>query len=451
MLNPSPATAAGSEPLDTGWSRPSDAPSMPEVHRSVAVMRGSWLRRMLSFLGPGFLVAVGYVDPGNWATGLAGGSAFGYGLLWVIMLSNLMAMLLQSLAARLGIATGRDLAQACRDHYPRPVVLALWVLCELAICATDLAEVIGTAIALNLLFDIPLSLGIGITALDVLLVLWLQQRNFRYLEILTVSLVLLILACFAINVVMASPDLGDVARGLIPGHEIIRNPSMLYIAIGIIGATVMPHNLYLHSSVVQTRRYDLTHEGRRQAIQFSVLDVVAALTIALFINAGILVLSAAAFHETGRQDVAEIQDAYRLLSPVLGVSGASLLFGIALLASGKSSTITATLTGQIVMEGFLSLRMPPWLRRLVTRGLAIVPALLVVLYYGESGIARLLIVSQAVLSLQLPFAIVPLIRFTSDQRKMGKFVNPRWMTVAGCAIALVIVILNLTVLAQTFL
>ena len=450
MLNPSPATPAGSE--DAGWARPSDAPSMPEVHRSVRVRRGgSWLRRMLGFIGPGFLVAVGYVDPGNWATGLAGGSAFGYRLLWVIMLSNLMAMLLQSLAARLGIATGRDLAQACRDHYPRPVVVALWLLCELAICATDLAEVIGTAIALNLLFDIPLSLGICITALDVLLVLWLQQRNFRYLEVLTVSLVLLILACFAINVVLASPSLVDIAGGLVPSVEIMRNPSMLYIAIGIIGATVMPHNLYLHSSVVQTRRYDLTHEGRRQAIQFSTLDVVAALTIALFINAGILVLSAAAFHETGRHDVAEIQDAYRLLSPVLGVSGASLLFGIALLASGKSSTITATLTGQIVMEGFLSLRMPPWLRRLVTRGLAIAPALLVVLYYGESGVARLLIVSQAVLSLQLPFAIVPLIRFTSDQRKMGKFVNPRWMTVAGCVIALVIVVLNLTVLAQTLL
>jgi manganese transport protein len=451
-MNPSPVAPTGSEPLDASWTQERSAPSMPEVHRSVSVRRGgSWLRRLMSFLGPGFLVAVGYVDPGNWATGLAGGSAFGYGLLWVIMLSNLMAMLLQSLAARLGIATGRDLAQACRDHYARPVAVALWLLCELAICATDLAEVIGTAIALNLLFDIPLSLGICITALDVLLVLWLQQRNFRYLEALTVSLVLLILICFAINVALSHPNLADVARGLLPSGEVMRNPNMLYIAIGIIGATVMPHNLYLHSSVVQTRRFELSHEGRRQAIQFSVLDVVAALTIALFINAGILILSAAAFHETGRHDVAEIQDAYRLLSPVLGVSGASLLFGIALLASGKSSTITATLTGQIVMEGFLSLRMPPWLRRLVTRALAIVPALLVVLYYGETGVARLLIVSQAVLSLQLPFAIVPLIRFTSDSRKMGAFVNPRWMTVAGCAIAVIIVVLNLTVLAQTLL
>jgi len=437
--------------LEAGWSGKNATPSLSEVHRSVAVSAsGSFLRRFMGFVGPGFLVAVGYMDPGNWATGIAGGSAFGYSLLWVIMLSNLMAMLLQTLSARLGIVTGRDLAQACRDHYPKPIVIALWLLCELAICATDLAEVIGTAIALNLLFDVPLSWGVCITAVDVLLILWLQQRGFRYLEALTASLVLLILGCFVVNVAIAHPSAAEVMGGLIPDPRTLAHPEMLYIAIGIIGATVMPHNLYLHSSIVQTRRYALDTEGKGQALRFATLDVVVALLIALVINASILVLAAAAFHTKGHQEITEIQDAYHLLSPALGVGFASLLFGIALLASGKSSTLTATLTGQIVMEGFLSMKLPPWLRRLITRALAVVPALLVVIYYGESGIARLLIVSQAVLSLQLPFAVVPLIRFTSDRAKMGRFANPRWMAVAAWSFAAIIIGLNVTVMVQTF-
>jgi len=427
-------------------------PSLPEAYRSVDVAgSGSRLRRFRGFVGPGFLVAVGYMDPGNWATGVAGGSAFGYSLLWVIMLSNLMAMLLQTLSARLGIATGRDLAQACREQYARPTAIVLWLLCELAICATDLAEVIGTAIALNLLFGVPLGWGVCITAADVLLVLWLQQRGFRYLEVLTAGLVFLILGCFVVNVSLAHPELGALARGLIPNVQIVRDPQMLYIALGILGATVMPHNLYLHSSIVQTRRFGMDAEGKRQAVKFATWDVVLALIVALAINAGILVLAAAAFHRSGHRDVTELQDAYHLLSPVLGVGSASLLFGIALLASGKSSTITATLTGQIVMEGFIAIKLAPWLRRLLTRSLAIVPALLAVLYYGESGAARLLIVSQAVLTLQLPFAIIPLIRFTSQRALMGQLVNPRWMTVTACSMAALIITLNVTVMAQLFL
>lgn len=443
--------ASEGDTLEPGWTSRGESPSLPEAHRSVLVAQsGSFWRRFVGFIGPGFLVAVGYMDPGNWATGLAGGSAFGYTLLWVIMLSNLMAMLLQILSARLGIVTGRDLAQACRDHYTRPTTIALWVLCELAICATDLAEVIGSAIALNLLFDIPLPWGVCATAADVLLVLWLQQRGFRYLEAITLGMVFLILSCFLVNVFLAHPVTAELLSGLVPTRQTFQHPEMLYIALGIIGATVMPHNLYLHSSIVQTRRYPLDHTGRKQAMRFASLDVVGALLIALVINASILVLSAAAFHTRGHQDITELQDAYHLLSPVLGAGIASLLFGVALLASGMSSTLTATLTGQIVMEGFLSLKLPPWLRRLLTRSLAVVPALLVVIYYGESGVARLLLVSQAVLSLQLPFAIIPLIRFTSDRTKMGAFVNPRWMTVAAWATALLIIGLNVTVLLQTF-
>jgi len=425
------------------------APSLAESHRSVPVAQsGSFFRRFLAFVGPGYLVAVGYMDPGNWATGLAGGSAFGYSLLWVIMLSNLMAMLLQTLSARLGIATGRDLAQACRDSYSRPVVLVLWILCELAICATDLAEVIGTAIALNLLFHIPLGWGVCITAADVLLVLWLQQRGMRYLEALTGVLIAVILGCFVANVWMASPDGSALVRGLLPGAEILHDPRMLYIALGILGATVMPHNLYLHSSLVQTRRYPLDARGRKGAVRFATLDVVLALLIALFINAAILVLSAAAFHAHGNSQITELQDAYHLLAPALGVGFASVLFGVALLASGKSSTVTATLTGQIVMEGFIDLKLPPWLRRLLTRSVAIVPALLVVAYLGERGVTQLLILSQAVLSLQLPFAVVPLIRFTSDRAKMGALVNPRWMTCCAWATAVLIIGLNVVVLGQ---
>jgi manganese transport protein len=388
------------------------------------------------------------MDPGNWATGIAAGSAYGYLLLWSVIASNFIAMLLQALSARLGIATGRDLAQACRDHFSRPTVVALWLLCELAICATDLAEVIGTAVALNLLFEIPLAWGVCITAVDVLFVLWLQQRGFRYLEALTVTLIMIIMACFIVNLVYAGPDLPSVAQGLVPRAQILTDPRMLYLALGILGATVMPHNLYLHSSVVQTRRYDLSIAGRRSAIRFATVDVLVALLLALVVNASILILSAAAFHDHGYQAITEIDDAYRLLSPVVGAGAASALFGIALLASGKSSTITATLTGQVVMEGFLAIPLAPWLRRLLTRGLAIVPALFAVTYYGEAGIAKLLILSQAVLSLQLPFAIIPLVMFTSDRKKMGELVSPAWMSRCAWAASILIICLNVKMLVD---
>lgn len=427
--------------------RGDELPSLAEAHRSIAVSRsGNPLRRLLAFIGPGYLVAVGYMDPGNWATDLAGGSAFGYTLLSVILLSNLMAILLQSLAARLGIATGQDLAQACRAHYRPSVNFALWLLCEIAIIACDLAEVIGTAIALQLLFGIPLLLGATLTALDVLLILLLQQRGFRYLEAFIISLISVIAICFLIEIALADPVWGDVAFGFIPQPEILTNPAMLYIAIGILGATVMPHNLYLHSSIVQTRRWEQTPKGRREAVLFSTIDSTVALSLALFVNAAILILAAAAFHTTGQTEVAEIQDAYRLLSPTLGVAAASTLFALALLASGQNSTITATLAGQIVMEGFLRLRLAPWLRRAVTRLLAIVPVLVVTSIYGESGTAQLLVLSQVVLSLQLPFAVVPLVRFTSDRTKMGELVAPRWMAALAWIVAAIIISLNMKLL-----
>ncbi len=428
-------------------TRLGDLPSLPEVHASLAVSTArNPLRRLLSFIGPGYLVAVGYMDPGNWATDLAGGSAFGYTLLSVILISNLMAILLQSLSARLGIATGRDLAQACRAHYPPAVNLALWALCELAIIACDLAEVIGTAIALQLLFGIPLALGAAVTALDVMLILLLQQRGFRWLEALIISLISVIAVCFAIEIALAQPDWGGVARGFVPSAEIISNPAMLYIAIGILGATVMPHNLYLHSSIVQTRRWEPTLAGRREALRFATIDSTIALSFALFVNAAILILAAAAFHETGQTEVAEIQDAYHLLAPTLGVAAASTLFALALLASGQNSTITATLAGQIVMEGFLRLRLAPWLRRIITRLIAIVPVVIVAWLYGESGTAQMLILSQVVLSLQLPFAVVPLVRFTSDRNLMGALVAPRWIAVLAWVVATVIIALNMKLL-----
>jgi len=424
-------------------TRLGDLPSLPEVHASLAVSTArNPFRRLLSFIGPGYLVAVGYMDPGNWATDLAGGSAFGYTLLSVILISNLMAILLQSLSARLGIATGRDLAQACRAHYPPAVNLALWALCELAIIACDLAEVIGTAIALQLLFGIPLALGAAVTALDVMLILLLQQRGFRWLEALIISLISVIAVCFAIEIALAQPDWGGVARGFLPSAEIISNPAMLYIAIGILGATVMPHNLYLHSSIVQTRRWEPTLAGRREALRFATIDSTIALSFALFVNAAILILAAAAFHQTGQTEVAEIQDAYRLLAPTLGVAAASTLFALALLASGQNSTITATLAGQIVMEGFLRLRLAPWLRRIVTRLIAVVPVVIVAWLYGESGTAQMLILSQVVLSLQLPFAVVPLVRFTTDRTLMGELAAPRWIAVLAWSVATVIIGLN---------
>ncbi|HEX8280499.1 MAG TPA: Nramp family divalent metal transporter, partial [Chthoniobacterales bacterium] len=406
-----------SEALHTGagfHSTPA-RPSLSEVHRSLVVpTSASFLRKLFAFAGPGFLVAVGYMDPGNWATDLAGGSKYNYTLLSVIMLSNLMAILLQALSLKLGIVTGRDLAQACRDHYSRPVSFGLWVVCELAIAACDLAEIIGSAIALNLLFGIPLLAGVCITALDVLIVLFLQNKGFRYIEALVIALIAVIGGCFAYELVASRPDLLGIAKGFIPSPQIVMDPGMLYIAIGILGATVMPHNLYLHSSIVQTRKYELSAPGKREAIKFATIDSTLALMFALFINAAILIVSAATFYTRGRNDIAEIQDAHQLLSPMLGVTGASTLFALALLASGQNSTLTGTLAGQIVMEGFLNIRMRPWLRRLITRAIAIIPAVIVTIISGASGTAQLLVLSQVILSLQLSFAVFPLVMFTSS-------------------------------------
>ena len=435
---------------EAGWRRPRLAPSLAEAYRTVPVGAATWWRRALAFAGPGYLVAVGYMDPGNWATDLAGGSAFGYTLLSVILIANLMAVLLQGLAAKLGIATGRDLAQACRDHYSRPTTIALWLGCEVAIAACDLAEVIGSAIALQLLFGIPLPVGIAVTALDVLLVLYLQHKGFRMLEALVVALIATIAGCFLFEIVIARPEFGALAKGFIPRAAIVRDPAMLYIAIGILGATVMPHNLYLHSSIVQTRRYEETPAGKRMAVRYALLDSTVALTLALFINAAILIVAAATFHRVGRSDVAEIGQAFQLLTPLLSVAGASAVFAFALLASGQNSTLTGTLAGQIVMEGFLNLRLRPWLRRLITRGVAIVPAALTAIFFGEHGTARLLILSQVVLSLQLPFAVFPLVYFTSDRAKMGEFVNPAWLRILAYGTAVVIALLNGWLLVQAF-
>ena len=444
-----PTVTALPPPDESGWQRSRMTPSLAEVYRTIPVSGLTWWRKMLAFAGPGYLVAVGYMDPGNWATDLAGGSQFGYTLLSVILLSNLMAVVLQGLSSKLGIVTGRDLAQACRDHYSRPVSFMLWVLCEIAIAACDLAEVIGTAIALDLLFGIPLSWGVFITALDVLLVLYLQNKGFRWLEVLVITLIATVGICFLFELLISKPDMAGVMRGFIPDPEIVTNPAMLYIAIGILGATVMPHNLYLHSSIVQTRTYDETPEGRREAVRYSFIDSTVALSFALFINAAILIVAAATFHSTGNTQVAEIQDAYQLLSPLLGVKIASGVFAVALLASGQNSTLTGTLAGQIVMEGFLNLRIRPWLRRLITRGIAIVPAAIVAIMYGASGTAKLLILSQVILSLQLSFAVIPLVMFTSDRRKMGAFVNPIWLKVLAYTVTIVIATLNAWLLFQT--
>jgi manganese transport protein len=428
-------------------SRPT--PTLAESYRSIPV-HGGWWRKALAFAGPGYLVAVGYMDPGNWATDLAGGARFGYTLLAVILFSNLLAVLLQALAARLGIATGRDLAQACRDHYSPRTSFLLWIGAEIAIAACDLAEVIGSAIALNLLFRIPLPVGVLITALDVLVVLYMQQHGYRRLEILVVTLIATIAIAFVFELVVSHPNLIAVAKGFIPSPQIVTNPAMLYIAISILGATVMPHNLYLHSSIVQTRRYEETAPGKTEAMRFAVLDSTVALTFALFINAAILIVAAATFHTSGHADVAEIQDAYKLLTPLLGAGAASSVFALALLASGQNSTLTGTLAGQIVMEGFLHIRLRPWLRRLITRGLAVVPAAIVAVLYGESGTAKLLILSQVILSLQLSFAVVPLVQFTSDRTKMGEFVNPAWLKALSWAAAVVIAGLNAWLLILTF-
>lgn len=434
-----------------GWRSVPELRSLSEVHRSLVVPpTASFVRKLLAFAGPGFLVAVGYMDPGNWATDLAGGSKYNYSLLTVIMMSNLMAILLQALSLKLGIVTGRDLAQACRDHFSRPVSFALWVICELAIAACDLAEVIGSAIALNLLFGIPLLVGVCITALDVLVVLFLQNKGFRYIEALVITLIAVIGGCFAWELLASRPDVVGIAKGFLPSPQIVTDPGMLYIAIGILGATVMPHNLYLHSSIVQTRRYETNPAGKRDAIKFATIDSTLALMFALFINAAILIVSAATFYTRGRNDVAEIQEAYKLLSPLLGVTGASTLFALALLASGQNSTLTGTLAGQIVMEGFLNIRLRPWLRRLITRLIAIIPAIAVTSISGEKGTTNLLVLSQVILSLQLSFAVFPLVMFTSDKLKMGEFVNRPWVKYLAWFVAMVIALLNAWLLFQTF-
>ncbi len=401
---------------------------------------------MAAFFGPGYLVAVGYMDPGNWATSIAGGSRYGYTLLSVALISNIMAIILQALCARLAVATGRDLAQACRDAYPAPVAWVLWALAELAICATDLAEVIGTAIGLNLLFGLPLEVGVMITALDVFLILYLQNLGFRWVEAFVIALLAVIAVCFGFQVALADPNWGDVLRGFAPTTDIVTNPDMLYLSLGILGATVMPHNLYLHSGIVQTRAYGDTLPEKREALRFATIDSTIALMFALTVNASLLILAAAAFHHTGRTEIAEIGQAHTLLQPLLGAAIAPTLFGIALLCCGLNSTVTATMAGQIVMEGFINFKLPPWLRRLVTRGIAIVPAAVVTIAYGESGTAQLLIMSQVVLSLQLPFAVIPLVMLTGSKTKMGPMVSPLWLTILAAFIAAVIVALNMKLL-----
>ncbi len=447
QLNPQVINA---EP-EQGWRNRRGAASLAEVHGSIPVPQqaGFW-RTLLAFVGPGLMVSVGYMDPGNWATDLAGGAQFGYLLLSVILISNFMAILLQYLALKLGIVTGRDLAQACRDHYSQPVVIFLWILCEIAIAACDLAEVIGSAIALNLLFGIPIVVGTVITASDIVIILFLQHHGFRYIEILVGGLIFVIFACFGYELLITQPSVSAIVAGLIPSTEIVFNPSALYIAIGILGATVMPHNLYLHSSIVQTRAIEQTEAGKRKAIKFATIDSTGALLFAFFINAAILIVSAATFFGTANANVADINDAYKLLTPVLGVALASPLFAIALLASGQQATLTGTLAGQIVVEGFVNIHIRPWLRRLITRFMAIVPAVIVAAIYGERGTGELLVLSQVILSLQLSFAVFPLVQFTSEKTKMGVFVNSRWLKILSWAVAILIAVLNIYLLIQTF-
>ena len=440
---------------EKGWRFQRSGPSLPEVYRSVKIPkvgRNWWglFRKLLAFSGPGYLIAVGYMDPGNWATDLAGGSQFNYTLLSVVVISSLMAIFLQHLALKLGVATGRDLAQACRDHFHPAINFILWIGCEIAIAACDLAEVIGSAIALNLLFGLPLIWGVCLTACDVLAVLYLQHRGFRIIEVLVLALIGVIAVSFGIQIFLSKPDFGAIALGCVPSSEILHNHAMFYVAIGILGATVMPHNLYLHSAIAQTRHYEYTPKGKREAIFFGTIDSTVALFFALFINAAILIVAAATFYRSGHHEVAEIQDAYKLLSPLLGVGAASTLFAVALLASGQNSTLTGTLAGQIVMEGFLRLRLPPVFRRLITRLIAIIPAVIVTALLGENGTAQLLILSQVILSMQLSFAVIPLVMFTSDKAKMGEFVNPGWMKIGGWFLAIVIAVLNAYLLWQNF-
>ena len=437
--------------IKKGWRKDRSSNSLPEVYSSISVpKKATFWRKYLAFAGPGLMVAVGYMDPGNWATDIAGGAQFGYTLLSVILISNIFAIILQHLSVKLGIVAERDLAQACRDHFHPTTNFILWIFCEIAIAACDLAEVIGSAIALNLLFHIPLTWGIVITTVDVLLILLLQAKGFRWIESIVAGLIFIILSCFIYEIVISQPAFNEILGGLVPKAEIIQNPTMLYIAIGILGATVMPHNLYLHSSIVQTRDYTRDREGKKEAIKFATLDSTVSLLLAFFINAAILILAAATFHTTGNRHVADIHDAYKMLTPILGASMASIAFAVALLASGQNSTLTGTLAGQIVMEGFLNIRLKPWLRRLITRLIAVIPALIVTIIYGEQGTTDLLVLSQVILSMQLSFAVVPLVMFTNDKAKMGEFANKPFLKVCIWIISFVIIILNLYLLFQTF-
>ncbi|QBO59055.1 Nramp family divalent metal transporter [Chryseobacterium salivictor] len=437
--------------LKTPWRREKHSNSLPEVFSSINIPKdaGFW-KKLFAFAGPGLMIAVGYMDPGNWATDIAGGAKFGYTLLSVVLISNLFAMVLQHLSVKLGVVAERDLAQACRDHFNPTTNFILWVLCEIAIAACDLAEVIGSAIALNLLFGIPLTWGVAITIADVFIILFLQAKGFRVIESIIAGLTFVILGSFAYEIILSKPDIFPLLAGLVPQKEVIANPSMLYIAIGILGATVMPHNLYLHSSIVQTRNYKRNHDGKKEAIKFATIDSTVSLFIAFFINAAILIVAAATFHTTGNHDIADIHDAHQMLAPILGTSFASIFFAIALLASGQNSTLTGTLAGQIVMEGFLNIRLKPWLRRLITRSIAVIPALIVTILYGEKGTTDLLVLSQVILSMQLSFAVIPLIMFTNSKLKMGAFVNKPWLQVLVWIISGTILTLNIILLYQTF-
>ena len=434
-----------------GWRKERISNSLPEVFSSINIPKnaGFW-RKLFAFAGPGLMIAVGYMDPGNWATDIAGGAQFGYTLLSVILISNLFAMILQHLSLKLGIVAERDLAQACKDHFNPKTNFVLWVFCEIAIAACDLAEVIGSAIALNLLFGIPLTWGVVITVIDVFLILFLQSKGFRIIESIVAGLIFIILGCFVYEIILSKPDIFPILSGLVPQKEVVTNPSMLYIAIGILGATVMPHNLYLHSSIIQTRNYERNREGKKEAIKFATIDSSVSLLLACFINAAILIVAAATFHTSGNNHIADIHDAHEMLTPLLGTTLASIVFAIALLASGQNSTLTGTLAGQIVMEGFLNIRLKPWLRRLITRLIAVIPALIVTILYGEKGTTDLLVLSQVILSMQLSFAVVPLVMFTSSKLKMGEFVNKPWLKISAWVISGIIIILNLYLLYQTF-
>ncbi|MFC6267530.1 Nramp family divalent metal transporter [Frigoriflavimonas asaccharolytica] len=436
--------------MSRAWRKEKHQNSLSEVYSSINIPKdaGFW-KKLIAFTGPGLMVAVGYMDPGNWATDIAGGAKFGYALLSVILISNIFAIILQHLSLKLGVVAERDLAQACRDHFKPTTNFILWLLCEIAIAACDLAEVIGSAIALNLLFGIPLTWGIVITGIDVFIILLLQSKGFRWIEAFVAGLIFVIFACFGYEILASKPDIFPMLKGLIPTTQIVYNPSMLYIAIGILGATVMPHNLYLHSSIVQTRNYSRDREGKKMAIKFATIDSTFSLFLAFFVNAAILIVAAATFHNTGYQDVADIFDAHELLSPLLGTSLASIFFAVALLASGQNSTLTGTLAGQIVMEGFLNIKLKPWLRRLITRLIAIIPALAVAIIYGEKGTMDLLVLSQVILSMQLSFAVIPLVMFTNSKAKMGEFVNKTWLKIVIFFIAAIILTLNIYLLIET--